>query len=205
MTRTLLCFSGGLDSVTLAATLKQKRHELFGLFIDRGQSNVEREREAVEHFQATLVIPVAETSLRDWSSSWQRLDGVSDRELPRNGMFVFAALPFARERHVDYIALGCNRDDTSVPDGSPKFVTAVNQLLEATEQPERLVAPFLDDNMGKADIAARALELLGEKEVERTWSCWKGEVRPCGGCLACRSRNIALETARSRLRSHASE
>ena len=197
MTRILLCFSGGLDSVTLAAKLKQEGHELFGLFIDRGQSNVERERAAVEHFKATLEMDVAETSLRDWSQTWRKPDGVSDKELPRNAMFVIAALPFAHERHVDLIALGCNWDDTAVPDGSPKFVMAVNQLLEATGQPERLVAPFLDDKLHKADVASLALQLLGEAEIERTWSCWTAEDQPCSKCLACRSRDKALNTART--------
>jgi 7-cyano-7-deazaguanine synthase len=196
MTKILLLFSGGLDSVTLAAKLKREGHEVSCLFIDRGQSNVDRERAAVEYFKARLEIAVRVTSLREWRESWRRFDGVSDKELPRNAMFVLAALPFARELSVDEIALGCNLDDTAVPDGSPAFVDAVNQLLEATEQRERLVAPFLREGTSKAGVARAALNLLGEEDVAKTWSCWTGKVQPCGECPACRSRETALSEAR---------
>jgi Queuosine biosynthesis protein QueC len=81
----------------------------------------------------------ANSSLSDCGSF---TDGVADKELPRNALFVFAALPFARELSVDEIALGSNLDDTAVPDGSPAFVEAVNQVLEATEQPKRLIGPL---------------------------------------------------------------
>jgi 7-cyano-7-deazaguanine synthase len=196
MTKILLLFSGGLDSVTLAAKLKREGHDVWGLFIDRGQSNVERERDAVAYFKERLGMAVRETSLREWRESWRRFDGVADKELPRNALFVFAALPFARELSVDEIALGSNLDDTAVPDGSPAFVDAVNQVLEATEQPERLIAPFLREKTNKAGVARAALALLGEQDVAKTWTCWTGKVQPCGECPACRSRQTALSEAR---------
>jgi 7-cyano-7-deazaguanine synthase in queuosine biosynthesis len=90
MTRILVLFSGGLDSVTLAAKLKRAGHEVFGLFVDRGQGDLEREREAVAHFEKRLPIDVKRTSIRDWRDSWRRPDSVSDKEVPRNAMFVFA-------------------------------------------------------------------------------------------------------------------
>jgi 7-cyano-7-deazaguanine synthase len=200
MTRILVLLSGGLDSVTLAAKLKRAGHDVFGLFVDRGQSNVEREREAVAYFEKRLPIEVKRTSIRDWRDSWRRLDGVSDKELPRNAMFAFASLPFARESKADEIALGCNDDDTAVPDGSMAFVEAVNNVLSATQQPERLIAPFLNEKMGKAQVARLALELLGEEDVAKTWTCWRGEPKPCGQCPACRSRINALELARCQIR-----
>ncbi|MET4233269.1 7-cyano-7-deazaguanine synthase [Bradyrhizobium sp. LA6.10] len=195
MIRILLLFSGGLDSVTLATKLKREGHEVFGLFVDRGQSNLEREREAVAYFEQRLPIDVKCTSIRDWRDSWKRLDGVSDKELPRNAMFAFAALPFAREIDADAIALGCNTDDTAVPDGSMEFVHAVNQVLSVTQQRERLIAPFLDEKMGKAEVAHTALQLLGETDVAKTWTCWRGKVTPCRECPACRSRDNALKQA----------
>jgi 7-cyano-7-deazaguanine synthase len=200
MTPILICFSGGLDSVTLAAKLKKAKREIAGLFVDRGQSNLERERESIVYFAKRLDMPLFTTSLRDWRDSWRELDGVQVKEVPRNAMFVLAALPFARKRHAGQIALGSNRDDTAMPDGSPTFVKALNQLLEAAKQPELVVAPFLDAAMGKSDVAALALELLGEDGVAKTWSCWAGNLRPCGECLACRNRETALNEARARQR-----
>lgn len=195
MNKILVLLSGGLDSVTLAAKLKREGKDVEGLFIDRGQSNAEREREAVNYFKGVLDIPVRETSLRDWRASWYKKDGVSDKELPRNAVFVLAALPFSHEAECDEIALGSNLDDTSVPDGSVKVVDAINALLQATEQPERLIAPFLDASLDKAGVASLALELLGEEGVERTWSCWRGQEKPCGQCTACGSRKHALDAA----------
>jgi 7-cyano-7-deazaguanine synthase len=192
----LLLFSGGLDSVTLAAKLKREGHEVSGLFVDRGQSNVEREREAVGYFKRRLDLPMRETSIRDWRQSWRRQDGVADKELPRNAMFVLAALPFAREIRADEIALGSNVDDTAVPDGSEAFLNAMNKLLVATEQREHLIAPYLQENMNKVAVARLALELLGEEDVGRTWTCWTGRSSPCEECPACRGRIAALDGAR---------
>ena len=124
---------------------------------------------------------------------------MSDKELPRNAMFALAALPFARDIDADSIALGCNMDDTAVPDGTMAFVEAVNQLFDATQQPEHLIAPFLAEKMGKAEVARTALELLGEEDVSKTWTCWGGKSAPCGECPACRSRSKALEQARSQM------
>jgi 7-cyano-7-deazaguanine synthase len=198
MSATLLCFSGGLDSVTLAAKLKKDGCEIAGLFIDRGQSNVERERESVDYFAKLLKMPVLNTSIRDWRASWRKADGVQDKEVPRNALFVLAALPFALERRAGTIALGSNQDDTAVPDGSPEFVSAMNHLLEVTKQPVSLIAPFLDRTMGKSAVAEMALDLLGEEGIAKTWTCWSGGLQPCRVCLACRTRDRALVEARQR-------
>jgi 7-cyano-7-deazaguanine synthase in queuosine biosynthesis len=78
-------------------------------------------------------------------------------------------------------------------------VDAVNQLLCATQQPERLIAPFLVEKMGKAEVARAAIELLGEADVAKTWTCWRRSAAPCGECPACRSRDKALKEARDHM------
>jgi len=182
--------------VTLAAKLQSEGRKIAGLFIDRGQSNLERELEAATYFATKFKINLSMTSLRDWSTSWKKPDGITDKEIPRNAMFVLAALPFARQQKADEIALGSNQDDTAVPDGSLAFVKAMNGLFEAARQPERLIAPFLTEAMGKNAVATLAVKLLGEDDIARTWSCWSGKPHPCGQCSACRTRQKALEKAR---------
>jgi len=194
MTKVLISLSGGLDSVTLAAMALRDGHDVTGLFIDRGQSNVERERAAVDHFRSQLSLRIVETKLRDWRTSWAGAN-VPDKDLPRNAMFVLAALPFSRSINASEILLGCNLDDTAVPDGSIAFIEAMNRLLAVTKQPELARAPFLDKRMDKAAVAKMALSLIGEEGVARTWSCWLGNSEPCQQCLACRSRDSALKQA----------
>lgn len=191
MTKKLLLLSGGLDSVTLAAELSAANELTRALFIDRGQTNLASELKAVAYFEAKLKIDLQRTNLSSWRDSWIN-KGVTDKQLPRNAMFVLAALPFSRQAKCDEIILGSNLDDTGVPDGSPAFIKAMNGLLEACKQPERVVAPFLDRNMKKTDVAALALQLLGREDAERTWTCWSSGETPCGTCLACKSRDEAL-------------
>lgn len=93
--------------------------------------------------------------------------------LPRNAMFVLAALPFALIADAKYIGLGTNTNDAAMPDGKPQFIDKMNDLFVATDQPVRLEAPFLSREFDKVDVARKAIELLGS-DIDRTWSCWGG-------------------------------
>jgi len=189
----IVCLSGGLDSSCLLDFLKRQGHEVSALFIDRGQGNRKHEREAVQKVIAALEVTWTETSLKDWRQSWPT--GIADFVVPRNAVFVLAALPFARAQKVDEIALGCNTDDGSAPDGSIEFIEALNGLLRATKQEELACAPYLDANMGKLEIYRYGLKHLGKDFVESTWSCYRDEAQPCGRCKACVARAETVSRA----------
>jgi 7-cyano-7-deazaguanine synthase len=194
MTSYLVCLSGGLDSITLAAKLLRERRAVTGVFFRWGQTNVEREERALAYFEAKLPIQVYRASFEDWRETIAAQGiNVPALHLPRNALFVLAALPYAWEVRADFIALGSNVDDTKVSDGSRAFVEAINNLLEVTEQPSRLRAPFLDDGLDKVGVLRLAKQVLGAEDVERTWTCWAAEELPCGQCAACRSRRAAEE------------
>lgn len=87
------------------------------------------------------------------------------------------------------IFIGANALDYSgYPDCRPEFYEAVTEALFRGSRLGaefglriRVETPIIA--MGKAEIAARAMELGAP--VHLTWSCYAGEASPCGACDSC--------------------
>lgn len=85
------------------------------------------------------------------------------------------------------VVIGCNRDDAELyPDCREMFLDALGDFLIRHQTP--LLAPLV--SCTKAQVVKHALRL--GVPVHETWSCYAGQMEPCGTCGACQVRDAAL-------------
>jgi 7-cyano-7-deazaguanine synthase len=202
--------SGGLDSATCAAQAIADGYTVIALSFNYGQRHL-RELDAAKQIAAHLSIQdhfIVDINLSQWGGSALTdpeiavpTAGIDPTVIPvtyvpgRNTVFIAIALSLAEAHNATAIFLGINAIDYSgYPDCRPEYLTAVQHLATLSSKAglegnaPTLIAPLIHDS--KVDIVHRALAL--GVPIEHTWSCYQGDVAPCGICDSCRIRDRAL-------------
>jgi 7-cyano-7-deazaguanine synthase len=204
--------SGGLDSVTLAHTLKAEGYDLHLLSFNYGQ----RHAKELEYAKRCAEVLGARWSLVDLSSVAPLLTGsaltdaipVPDGHYAaenmrvtvvpnRNAVMLAIAYAAAVSEQADAVAFAVHGGDHFIyPDCRPEFVRAFDNMQRLAVQGHarpglRLLAPFL--HLTKADIVRQGAAL--GVDYAATWSCYKGGAVHCGTCGTCVERKEAFELA----------
>lgn len=204
MPRCVLLLSGGLDSATTGALLKEQGFELYAMSFRYGQ------RHAVELAAATRVASVlgvaehrvVDIDLRAFGGSALTAeidvpkDALTEGEIPityvpaRNTIFLSYALAWAEVLGANDIGIGVNAVDYSgYPDCRPEFVAAFERVANLGTKAGvsgaaiRIHTPLID--LTKVEIIREGLRL--GLDYGLTSSCYdpiKGGV-PCGHCDSC--------------------
>ena len=205
----LVVLSGGLDStvcLALAADGSHPSDELVALTFDYGQRHrveLDRAAQIADHYGADHLVVRLDASAWGGSALTDDTIGVPDAAdvdpaaIPvtyvpaRNLIFLSVAVGVAEARDLDGVAIGVNALDYSgYPDCRPEFVrsfagTASLALKRGVEgRPVEVRTPLLD--LTKAQIVELGRSL--DAPIELTWSCYRGDERPCGRCDACALR-----------------
>ena len=101
------------------------------------------------------------------------------------------AAGYAEAHEIPEVFYAAHKNDFSIyPDCRPQFVQALRPAIRLATawHPVELQAPFVD--MSKAEIVRMGLAL--QVPYELTWSCYKGEERPCRTCPTCIEREEAF-------------
>ena len=209
--KTIALLSGGIDSATAACIAIEAGHKVIGLSFNYGQRHL-RELRAAEALATHLNLEdhlTIKIDLSSWGGSSltdtsQKIPtkGIQKNIIPntyvpgRNTIFVAIGLSLAEARGATQVALGINAMDYSgYPDCRPDYLEAYQKLASLSSRVGRegkgitLWAPLLD--WEKTKIFKEALRL--QIPIEQTWSCYQGEIKPCGICDSCRIRDQALE------------
>jgi 7-cyano-7-deazaguanine synthase len=216
--KAVVLLSGGLDSATSAAQAIADGYEVVALSLFYGQRH-QRELDAAKQIVQHLGIAshfTLDVDLAQWGGSALTdraiavpVTGIEANVIPstyvpgRNTVFLAIALSLAEAQNASAIYLGINAVDYSgYPDCRPEYLAAVQKLAALSSKAgleghaPQLVAPLVLDS--KVDIVKRALAL--GVPIAQTYSCYQGDVEPCGVCDSCRIRDRALiEAGRSDL------
>lgn len=203
--KTILIYSGGMDSTTLLYKLLRdgdrvqcisfnygQRHgkELFAarkickkLNVPHKIIDIRALKNLMSGSALTSKIPVPEGHYKD---STMKLTVVPNR----NMIFIALAIAAAVSQKFDRVAIAVHAGDRAIyPDCRPVFIKRMDAVSKiANYESIDVYAPFL--NMTKRRIA-RIGRRLGVP-YEDTWTCYKGLSRPCGKCGACMEREEAL-------------
>ena len=208
---TIALLSGGVDSVTAACIAMEDGQKVIGLSFDYGQRHL-KELKAAKALASDLNLEdhiTIKIDLSSWGGSSLTdksqiipTKGIRKNSIPstyvpgRNTIFVAIGLSLAEARGANRIALGINAMDYSgYPDCRSDYLEAYQKLANLSSRVGRegngikLWAPLL--NWEKTKILKEALRL--KIPIKKTWSCYKGQDKPCGLCDSCRIRDKALQ------------
>jgi 7-cyano-7-deazaguanine synthase len=211
--KAVVLLSGGLDSATAAAIAKTDGYEVIALSFRYGQRH-ERELTAASRIAEILEISqhhIVDINLGSWggSSLTDRTmdlptDGIDPDIIPstyvpgRNTVFIAIALSLAEAQGASSIYLGINAVDYSgYPDCRPAYLETYQNLIALSSKVGiegnsiQLIAPLVRNS--KIDIVKKAIAL--GVPINETWSCYQGDIEPCGVCDSCRLRDEALIAA----------
>jgi 7-cyano-7-deazaguanine synthase len=171
---TVVLFSGGVDSATLAAHLlaDSLRPELF--FVDYGQPSRVAERASARALAAEWSLGLSELTVEGLLPGNGEMVG-------RNALLTHLAL--AHRPHAEGLYLGIHAG-TGYTDCSSEFVELMQRSLDLhTGGQTRISAPFV--GMTKADVVA--LARAAHVPFGLTHSC-EVAAEPCGFCPSCTDR-----------------
>jgi 7-cyano-7-deazaguanine synthase len=204
--RSVILFSGGMDSATVLAMAKDEGNECFSLSFDYGQkhraeldasSKLAAEMGVVEHRVITLDMgQLGGSALTDQQIAVPEAGGggIPVTYVPaRNTIFLSLGLAWAEVLRADSLYAGVNAVDYSgYPDCRPEYIAAfqamANLATKRTVEGKQLEirTPLID--MSKAQIVE-----LGSKlgvDFGQTVSCYSADDSgaACGHCDACELR-----------------
>lgn len=207
--RTMVVFSGGMDSATLLYHLLDQKHQVTALSVNYYQ------RHAVELWYARQLckraaVPLVHVDLREVGTlltgssqtdknvavphGHYQADTMKQTVVPNRNMLLLAtAASVAIAQKCDSLAYGAHAGDHDIyPDCRPEFVRVMREaFLLCDWNPLSLLVPFQDWTKGM--IAKEGMRLGVPYEL--TWTCYEGGARPCGLCGACCERREAFQEA----------
>jgi 7-cyano-7-deazaguanine synthase len=203
--RCVVLLSGGLDSATVLYFARKNGFSPVCLIFDYGQKH-RREIESAKNLARAAGCPYKLVKI---SLPWQgsslldrkikvpavstavpkSLNRIPSTYVPaRNTIFLSFAVSFAEAIQARAIFIGANAVDYSnYPDCRPEFYRAFEEVIArgtkagVEKKSVRVFTPLI--NLSKAGIIKLGLSLGVPYEL--TWSCYKGQSKPCGKCESC--------------------
>lgn len=208
MNKAVVLLSGGLDSATTLYLARKHGYKCSCLIFDYGQRH-RREIDAAKKIAQVanckwqvikIALPWKGSSLLDTKIKIARsARAIPDTYVPgRNIIFLSFALSYAEAIKAKAIFIGANAVDFSgYPDCRPEFYRVFNRVIATgtkagiQKKGIKVKTPLIRKT--KAEII-RLGNRLGIP-FEFTWSCYKGERRPCGICDSCYFRAKGFKEA----------
>lgn len=205
----VVLISGGVDSTVLLHHLAATGEAGLGLAFDYGSKHNAKELPCAEwqcqqlgveflrmelpfinqHFASVLLQSGGAVPSGNYDEA-----GMKQTVVPfRNGILLAIAAGLAESRGLDSVAIAAHGGDHRIyPDCRDEFFAPMASALErGTDAQIRLQRPFVHWN--KLDIVRRGQQL--GVNFARTWSCYRGESRPCRECSTCLERIAAFAAA----------
>ncbi|WP_457640362.1 7-cyano-7-deazaguanine synthase QueC [Persephonella sp.] len=208
----IVLVSGGMDSATLLWLAKKEFKKVYAISFDYGQKHrieldfakeLVKEAKVEEHFivEVPHLKGIKGSALTDSSvevPSEEYPDQPPVTTVPmRNLNFLAVAASFADVFEIENIGIGVHSVDSPYPDCRAEFVSAAEAAINASsvmvaKRKNRIIlyTPFL--GMTKTDVLKIGLEL--GVPYEKTYSCYRGTIPPCGECATCQQRKEAFES-----------
>jgi 7-cyano-7-deazaguanine synthase len=207
--KTIVVFSGGLDSTTLLYHMRSVAADVKALTVNYNQRHVKEIEYAknmcdslgVEHriidipgLQGVLGGNALTNTQADIPEGEYQDQTIKITTVPnRNMILLSVAIAWASALKFNSVAFGAHAGEhTNYPDCKDVFSKAMDAAARVCDwEPITVLSPFV--NWNKGDIVKRGIEL--RVPFERTWSCYNGRDLHCGKCSTCMDRLQAFRQA----------
>lgn len=204
--KTVILFSGGLDSTTVLYYALSRGYKCNCLMFDYGQKHNKELKSAVKIAKAVKVeysiikinLPWSNDVLTNKNKSVP-IHKVLPKTVPptyvpgRNTLFLSYALSLAQSINAQAIFIGVNAIDFSnYPDCTTNFIKTYNNVLKALKTKIIVQTPLL--KLNKAQIINLGTKL--NVPYKDTWTCYNGYKKPCMECDSCKLRAKGFKEAK---------
>ena len=213
MKKAISVLSGGLDC-TVATSVFDEEYEIHAITFDYGQKAAKQEINASKRICEKMGW-MHEVIDLPWLSKISTSSLNTDADIPelgeddlddldkssetassvwvpaRNTVFTSIALSYAESIGAEIIIVGWNGEEgATFPDNSKQYMEKFNELIDVGSPDKiRIEAPAIDLN--KEEIVELGLEVGAPMEL--SYSCYKGDDKPCGVCESCVRRKRAFK------------
>jgi len=202
----VLILSGGVDSTTLLYKMHSDGYEVTALTFNYAQRHkkeityakaIAKRLDITHHVVdlSSLACLLGDSALLggiEVPSCHYTKEAAKKTVVPnRNMIMLSVAAGYAEAHEIAEVFYAAHKNDSTIyPDCRPEFVQALRPAIRLATawHPVDLRAPFVD--MSKAEIVRMGLALRVPYEL--TWSCYRGEERPCRTCPTCIEREEAF-------------
>lgn len=213
MKKAISVLSGGLDC-TVATCVFDEEYEIHAITFDYGQKAVKQEINASKRICEKMGW-MHEVIDLPWLSKISTSSLNTDADIPelgeddlddldkssetasnvwvpaRNTVFTSIALSYAESIGAEIIIVGWNGEEgATFPDNSKQYMEKFNELIDVGSPDKiRIEAPAIDLN--KEKIVELGIKVGAPMEL--SYSCYKGDDKPCGVCESCVRRKRAFK------------
>lgn len=196
MKKAIVLLSGGMDSAVTLFLARKRGYKTYSLIFDYGQRHKKEigfaKRLAKSDYSVLKIkLPWKNSALLDRKiriPENRKSSGVPVTYVAaRNTIFISFALSFAEAIGAKAIFIGANvRDFSGYPDCRPLYFKKFNELVKKATRSRgiKIETPLLYKTKKEIVSIGKRLGV----PFELTWSCYKGDRKPCLRCDACRLR-----------------
>ncbi|MGI0018512.1 MAG: 7-cyano-7-deazaguanine synthase [Nitrosotalea sp.] len=209
--KSVIVFSGGLDSVC-TATYLQKQYDLYGITFSYGQK-ADKEVKIAQQFSKLLKFKEHKVvNIGFMKDLYENTNALTNHKITipskfdysivapiRNAIFLSIASAWAFSKEAEVVAYGAHTGDTRYPDCRPTFTKLLTKTLNEGEidginsgirKKIKIWSPFMN-NLSKSDLLKKGHKELGE-QIFKSWSCYGNGKIHCGKCESCNNRKLAF-------------
>ena len=211
MKKAVVVFSGGIDSISTCAYLKEK-YELYGISFLYGQKANQEIKKAKAFAR---ILRLKEHKIVD-IGFMKKLYGNTNaltstkKKIPdkfnysvvvpiRNGIFLSIAAAWAFSINASLVAYGAHTGDKNYPDCRPAFSKKIESSFNQGEidgikskirKSIEIWSPY-KAKLSKKQLLKKGYSILGDN-IFNSWSCYKNSKVQCGKCESCNNRKAAF-------------
>jgi len=211
MKKAIVVFSGGIDSISMCAYLKEK-YELYGISFLYGQKANQEIKKAKAFAKILRLKEHKIVNISFMKELYGNTNVLTDskKKIPskfnysivvpiRNGIFLSIATAWAFSINASLVAYGAHTGDKNYPDCRPTFSkkleSSFNQgeidgIKSGIRKKIEIWSPY-KAKLSKKRLLKKGYSVLGDS-IFNSWSCYKNGKVQCGKCESCNNRKAAF-------------